>query len=66
MNSMKTFDPSLTAMLHDRVNDRLVEWSPDPEAAYRKFATEADPGVISFDGRLFEGWRPVVRDASVS
>ena len=59
---MKMFDPSLTAMLNDRVNDLLVEWSPDTEAAYRKFATELEPGVISFDGRMFDGWRPVVID----
>jgi hypothetical protein len=49
-------------MLHDHVNDQLVEWSPDAEAAYRQHATEAEPGVISFDGRLFDGWQPCVRD----
>jgi hypothetical protein len=64
MKSMKAFDPSQPAMLHDRINDQMVEWSPDDmEAAYRKHATEAEPGVISFDGRLFDGWQPVVRDA---
>jgi hypothetical protein len=62
MKSMKVFDPSLPAMLHDRVNDLLVEWSPDTEAAYRKYATELEPGVVSFDGRTFDGWRPVVID----
>jgi hypothetical protein len=40
---MKTFDPSLTAMLNDRVNDLLVEWSPDAESAYRKVATRPSP-----------------------
>ena len=62
MKSMKSFDPALPAMLHDRVNDQLVEWSPDSEAAYRKSATELEPGVISFEGRTFDGWRPVVID----
>jgi hypothetical protein len=62
MKSMKAFDPSQPAMLHDHVNDQLVEWSPDAEAAYRQHATEAEPGVISFDGRLFDGWQPCVRD----
>jgi hypothetical protein len=61
MKSMKAFDPSQPAMLHDRVNDQLVEWLPDDgEAAWRKHASEAEPGVISFDGRLFDGWQPVV------
>ena len=59
----KSFDPALPAMLHDRVNDQLVEWSPKKsEAAYRKSATELEPGVISFEGRTFDGWRPVVID----
>ena len=62
MKSMKAFDPSQPAMLQDRVNDQLVEWSPDAEAAYRKFATEVEPGVVSFDGVLFDSWQPVVRD----
>jgi hypothetical protein len=41
MKSMKAFDPSQPAMLHDRVNNQLVEWLPDdmgnslPEARHR-------------------------------
>ncbi len=62
---MKALDPSQPAMLHDRANDQLVEWSPDDrEADWRQHATEAEPGVISFDGRLFDGWQPVVRDSA--
>jgi hypothetical protein len=45
-------------MVHDRLNDRTFAWWPDQAAAYAKYAREVEPGVISFDGLLRDGWQP--------
>jgi hypothetical protein len=57
--SMNAFDPSGSAIVHDRANDRTFEWSPDWQAAYETYATQHEPGVFAFDGLLLDGWRPV-------
>jgi hypothetical protein len=57
MRSMKVFDPSAPAMVHDHLNDRIFEWSPSWHGAYEKYATEVEPGIISFNGLLLDGWR---------
>jgi hypothetical protein len=35
MNPMSTFDPSQPAMVHDRLNDRTFEWTPEINASQR-------------------------------
>jgi hypothetical protein len=57
---MSEFDPSQPAMVHDRLNDRTFEWSPDWLANYEKYAEEFKPGVVSWDGLLLDGWSPIV------
>jgi hypothetical protein len=42
-------------MLHDRVNDQLVGMVTRHGSEH---VTEVEPGVISFDGRLFDWWQP--------
>jgi hypothetical protein len=63
MKPMKSFDPSVPAMVDDRLNDRISEWSPSWQGAYEKDATEVEPGVISLDGLLLDGWRAVIVEA---
>jgi hypothetical protein len=60
---MKVFDPSAPAMVHDHLNDRIFEWSPSWHAAYEKYAAEVEPGIISFNGLMLDGWRAVPVDA---
>jgi hypothetical protein len=61
---MKVFDPSAPAMVHDHRNDRIFEWSPSWHGACEKYATEVEPGIISFNGGLLlDGWRAVPVDA---
>jgi hypothetical protein len=47
-------DPSQPAMVHDRLNDRTFEWSPDWLGNYRQYANEHSPGVIEWDGLLLD------------
>lgn len=56
LNPMRDFDPSRPAMVHDRLEGRTFEWSPDWLDEYRNYATEHGPGVIEFDGVLLDGW----------
>ena len=46
-------------MVHDRLNDRTFEWEPDQRWLYKQYAREVEPGVISFDGLLLDGWLPI-------
>jgi hypothetical protein len=59
MRPMSEFNPSASAMVHDRLNDRTFEWKPEWRAAYEKHAARHAPGVIEFDGLLLDGWNHV-------
>ncbi len=57
---MKDFDPSVPSIVHDRLNNETFEWTPAAwKESYEKYATEGDPGVIAWDGRLLDGWAPI-------
>jgi hypothetical protein len=57
MNPMSTFDPSLPAMVHDRLNDRIFEWAPGTmEANYRQNAVMMWDGTVEWDGLQLDGW----------
>jgi hypothetical protein len=58
---MTEFDPAQPALVHDRVNDQMMEWSPDWRDNYRKYARPDAPGVVTFDGLLLDGWRPLLK-----
>jgi hypothetical protein len=63
---MTEFDPAQPALVHDRVNDQMMEWSPDWRDNYRKYARPDAPGVVAFDGLLLDGWRPLLKVVSGS
>ena len=42
-------------MVHDQLNDRTFEWSPELLVNYKKYAIEFEPGVVLWDGLLLDG-----------
>ena len=57
---MSTFDPSRPAMLHDCLTDRVMRWDPSSCRDYRSNAAPHASGTVLWDGRLFDGWSPVM------
>jgi len=55
MNPMSTFDPDVACRVHDRLNEKIINWRPEWAANYRQYA---DEGVIEWDGLLLDGWSP--------
>ena len=59
---MSEFDPSKQAMVHDQLNDDTFEWMPEKwREHYESYASEHAPGIVSWDGLLLDGWRPLPR-----
>lgn len=56
---MSEFNPDKPARVHDRLNDKVLDWSPSAFAAhYHRCAYDFGEGVIEWDGLLLDGWRP--------
>lgn len=59
---MSGFDPSRPALVHDRLNDRTIDWQPERYLEhFRRYAhLDFDPekGLAEWDGLLLDGWRP--------
>jgi hypothetical protein len=52
------FDPSKPAIVHDKLNDKTIDWRPERYLDhYRANSTPFDPGVIEWDGLLLDGWK---------
>src|SRR5581483_1211030 len=59
MNPMSTFNPDIRCRVHDRLNDRLIDWQTVWAPHYRMRAVLLnDDGVIEWDGSLLDGWMP--------
>lgn len=55
--SMNDFDPSRPALVHDRLSDRVLEWSPSWATDYTEWHREhARDGAVAFNGLLLDGW----------
>jgi hypothetical protein len=53
---MAEFDPTKPALVHDRLNGKVIDWKPERyQRHYQAFATPFDPGVIEWDGLLLDG-----------
>ena len=55
---MSEFDPSKPALVHDKLNDQVIDWEPerhgkDYKAGHRDFGD----GVVEWDGLLLDRWR---------
>ena len=54
---MAEFDPSKPALVHDKLDDRVIDWQPERyQRHYQAFAMLLAPGVIHWDDRLLDGW----------
>jgi hypothetical protein len=54
---MADFDPSKPALVHDKLDDRVIDWQPERyQRHYQAFAMPLAPGVIHWDDRLLDGW----------
>ena len=57
---MAEFDPSKPALVHDKLNDKVIDWKPERyQRHYEAFATPFDPGVVEWNGLLLDGWKPL-------
>ena len=59
---MSEFDPSEPVLLHDRLSNRTLPWSPAFRVSYERTARELVPGMVAYDGLLFDGWMMVEDD----
>jgi hypothetical protein len=57
---MVEFDPSKPAMVHDGLNDQVIDWKPELyQKHYERYAhPEFNAGVTEWDGLLPDGWKP--------
>jgi hypothetical protein len=63
LKPMSEFDPSEPAVLHEVLSDRIVAWSPDWRSSFEKNAWPYGPGVVVYDGLVFDGWRTAHSEA---
>jgi hypothetical protein len=57
---MVRFDPTKPSWVHERLNEVIFAWPPIPWSEWRRLAAVGHhgPGVVNFDGLLFDGWWP--------
>ncbi len=53
---MSEFDPTIRAVVHDRLNDKSFDWDPDWAGHYRVYAVSEPDGSVGWDGRILDGW----------
>jgi hypothetical protein len=63
---MTQFDPSRPALVHDRLNAKTFEWSPQWRASFEQYKREAGLGIVAWDGLLLDGWAPIEVDPFAS
>jgi hypothetical protein len=58
--SMKDFDPTKRARLHEQLNDRIDVWEPIPLKEWRRRMRWHDSAetVVDWGGHLYDGWGP--------
>lgn len=56
---MAEFDPSMPAVVHDKLNDQVIAWAPERHREnFKQHAAPFEPGVVAWDGLLLDGWKP--------
>jgi hypothetical protein len=56
---MSQFDSSQPALLHDRLNAKTFEWSPEWRTSFELYKRDAALGIVAWDGLLLDGWAPI-------
>ena len=57
---MAEFDPAVPALVHDKLNDQVIDRQPERHGrdfvqhGHRDFGD----GVVEWDGLLLDGWKP--------
>ena len=59
MQPMSTFDPDLPCKVHDRLNDKMINWRTGWAPKWRQFAKTMPDGTAWFDGLVLDGWEPM-------
>jgi hypothetical protein len=59
---MSDFDPSVPAVLHEQVTNRMVPWAGTEEErqSFDHFAIWLSDGSVEWQGHLFDGWGNVL------
>ena len=60
LRSMRTFDPSQPAILHDRRTDQIIPWDGDAQDHYRRYSIRHPDGTVGYEGWLLDGWGNVL------
>jgi hypothetical protein len=53
---MSEFDPHSPALVHDWVNDRLINWTGELADVYMREAGIRENGMVEWNGRVYDGW----------
>jgi hypothetical protein len=56
MRPMSAFDPAKPALLHDRLNDKIIPWTGELKENWLANARPHAEDVVAWDGLLFDGW----------
>ena len=56
---MSQFDFSQPALLHDRLNAKTFEWSPEWRTSFELYKRDAGLGIVAWDGLLLDRWAPI-------
>ena len=59
MQPMSTFDPEKPCRVHDRLNDRTIDWRTSWADNWREYAIVASDGVADWDGLILDRWTGV-------
>jgi hypothetical protein len=57
---MEEFNPSVPAVLHDRVKKAITAWTGDEAAEFRQAAVSCADGSIRWRNAVFDGWSHVL------
>jgi hypothetical protein len=58
LRPMLEFDPTQPALVHDKLNEKVLDWKPEWAVHYREYAIFEPDGKVEWDGRILDGWRP--------
>ena len=61
MQSMTTFEPDRPCRVHDRLNDKTLQWRTAWAHEYRQYAclcSDDGHGIVYFDDLILDGWEP--------
>jgi hypothetical protein len=55
---MSEFNPTQPALVHDELNDIIIEWKPEWAEHFREHAIMEASGKVGWDGLILDWWKP--------